>query len=130
MRKLIIATLFVSICYACSTSKKQTKKVQEKQSYYDLHRFERSQSGDSAIVIGAVHSLSGETFYQAAIDVNSDSIYRANGNKHIKFSLPSGKYIFTGIWIHFESLKTKNIEINKGDSLRLDFYLKEEVSLH
>ena len=130
MKKRIPIYLLLAVCFACSTSKSQTQNESKKQSYYDLQRFDRSHSSDSIIVIGSVHSLSGEIFSQAAIDVNDERLFRANGNEYIIIRLGPGKYTFTGLWIHFEPLKTEVIEINKGDSLRLNFYLKEEISLH
>lgn len=126
MKKLIISILFITLCYACSTSKEQINKIAQNQSHYHLMRFERSQSADSAIVVINAQEIGSKTMLPSyTIKVNDQDVFHIDNDTTGIIALESGNYSF-----HFLSLgglhaiQTKTYKIDKKDSLRINFYSK------
>jgi hypothetical protein len=59
-----------------------------------------------------------------AIQLNDKKVYRGSINGVFKFSVEPGKYRFTGKALPYEFVETKAITVNKGDSIKINFYLK------
>ena len=93
--------LFVFCTLSCKTAEPS----------YTLNRYDRTQPTDSALIIGTIQNKRGERFSGAAIKVNGKEVYKANRNGIIKFNLSPGEYYFTGLWIHYKPVKTKQLKL-------------------
>ncbi|MBN2732888.1 MAG: hypothetical protein JXR26_10710 [Balneolaceae bacterium] len=126
MRKLIIVTLFVSICYACSTSKTPIKKASENQSHYHLQRLTGSQNMDSAMVTLKAFRTDDDItkqFGYFSVKVNNVKWYETKGDSMINLKLKPGKYYFFATSVGYDTVRTNRINLTSTDSLLIDFYL-------
>lgn len=129
MKKKVIFLLFVSIWLGCSTNKPQTNNETKNKSHYHIQRYNKIQDADSAIVIGQIYNMTGNNIKCFYINIDSKKLYSECKNK-ITFTLTPNTYQFTGHMVGYDSVKTNKFFISAGDSLHINFYLEQEISLH
>lgn len=115
--------------YACSTNKYSIVESQSNKSYYHIQSYQNKMR-DSAVVVGFMSNMLGETLPCFVIMVDGRFSHKAECDGEVIISLVPGSYNFTAFWIGYDSVKTKQIEITRKDSIRIHFYLEPEVSLH
>jgi hypothetical protein len=55
--------------------------------------------------------------------------YADPGSGRYSFRIKPGKYKFVGMGLGYHSTQTKKVEVNNGDSVRIDFYLKVKETM-
>lgn len=123
---LVTSLLFVAFCSACSTSKKSVKETSENKSHYHLQRFERSQPGDSAIVVtqGKRDSDMLTSFIIKVIRKETYDAYEFGDQTTGIILLSPGTYIFEFLEPFSSKMKTREINLSRKDSVRINFYLE------
>lgn len=123
----------VTVGYACSTSKPNVQKTPENKSHYHILRLGNSQAQDSAIIIGNAYNISSAIDSKIkcfAIEVNNKIPFKDECNGRVKFSLTPDNYNFGISIVGYDSVKTHKFFISNGDSIKIDFYLEQDISLH
>lgn len=78
-----------------------------------------------SVIYGTIYDYdTREPTNTPAVQVNDKKIYRGNNNGVFKFSVEPGKYRFTGKAYPYIFVETKAITVNRGDSIKINFYLK------
>lgn len=129
MHKQIILLLFIGICVGCSTTKPEINKEVYNQSHYHIQRYSQEVATDSAIVIGQIFNMMGNNIKCFFIQGPNQKV-DSECNGQIKFTLAPDTYHFTGYMVGYDSVRTNKFFIGAGDSIRINFYLEQDISLH
>lgn len=127
MKKTILPLLLTIIWFGCSTNKPFTKNNDTSKSHYHIQNLSTVKSKDSAVVVGKIHNMAGENIDCFYINANSRKHYSKCDGKII-FKLKPDKYNFKGYFTGYDNVKTNTYEVNKGDSILIDFYLEVEFN--
>ncbi len=109
---------FLALCLCSCTIKDDN---------YKLSNFNSTSILDSAQVVLNVNDSMGNRFQVYAVKVNQEEIYNSESGQ-LTFKLPEGTYSFTGMWLHYTPVATELINLSRGDSIVIDFYLNQDTT--
>ncbi|WP_157287846.1 hypothetical protein [Pedobacter cryoconitis] len=113
---------FVGFNISCSTNQGLVKR---KDGSYNLN-IVNSTKGAEPLVIGVIYEYTAKEILPGAF-VKADKLPRIANDKVGKyvFNINPGKHSFEGFCVGYKSTYTKPILIKKGDTVKIDFYLKQ-----
>ncbi|WP_367864508.1 hypothetical protein [Pedobacter sp. WC2423] len=125
VRTIIITILAFSIFTGCVTQQGQ---VITKDGNYNVH-ISKSNSSKDPIVYGRLHEYNSDYIIKIGIvKINDSIIHHADTTGEFSFRVKSGRYSFKGRCIGNRDVKSKKIRANLGDSIKIDFYLKQDTT--
>lgn len=133
MKKLFIPFLFTIVWYGCSTTKPKENKAPVNKSHYHIQKYTRSQEQDSAIIVINAYNTSGSVDYTIEcffIKVNDNIFSKDPCVGYSVFTLPADNYEFKVKMVGYDSVKTHKFFVGAADSINIDFYLEQDISLH
>ncbi len=133
MRLFIFWLCICSGLLACESSKNVFYEAEREVGYdnggkYVITRFKNPSLGDSAVIFGAFSDIEKKDDYFYGVRIWIDNQYLSSLREpayHYKEKLIAGSHQIKAFYISYESIEIKNLELNPGDSVRIDFYLKE-----
>jgi hypothetical protein len=128
MRKYQIAVFLlcnVILIGGCSSKKELIPSIN---GYYRIH-FYKSKSSDRTVIFGNIYEYKTNIpLPVSAVKINNYISYKADTTGKYKFSVKPDTYTFTGIGLPYRFAGTDLIKVNLGDSVKIDFYLKPDIT--
>ena len=121
----IIFLLNVILVVACSSNKKLIPSIN---GYYRI-KFYKSPSTNRTIIFGNIYEYKTNQPLPLSVGkVNDYFRHNADIKGKYKFTVMPDNLIFTGAAYPYKFAETNSINVHKGDSIRIDFYLKPVVT--
>lgn len=125
VKKLAIPAfyLFILIISACS-SLKTVDTIENKNGVYYYRLIKGSDNGN-IVVCGTVASYNDKQMLPAGIRDQHHLLTHTNAKGIFSISVTPGKYRFEARAIPFAICRTKSVKLSPGDTLKIDFLLKD-----
>jgi len=99
--------------------------------FYQIKQMKRRLPNSEAILLGTVNDSRSKTrFAQLAMVVLNNQTVWADSTGHYKQEVKQGTYKIIGRNIFYNNVVVKHINIQKGDSLNIDFYLSSNPTVN
>lgn len=121
--KQSILLLYIILFIGCLPNKKLIPSIP---GYYRIHFYKSSSTGRTIIFGNIREYKTNSTIPISAVKLDNVLSYKADSAGRYKFTVKPNKYTFTGIGMPFRSAETDPIIVKRGDSVRIDFYLKPD----
>lgn len=122
MNKLYMLLVSIIVFCACSTHKPQIDNNSGKKSHYHIHRYEKTQPADSAIVVVNAKRINGDILNSFILKINESEIHEITDQKEAIIYLTSGSYTFEFLQELSYRTTTKKINLSAKDSVIINFY--------
>ncbi len=138
MRLFVFWLCICSGLLACESSKNVFYEAEREVGYdnggkYVITRFKNPSLGDSAVIFGEYRDIDDPDYelWGCGMSINNQE-WRWSADSYIyQYRLSSGLHRLRVSLISYESVTINDLELNPGDSVRIDFYLKEgDYPLH
>ena len=125
IRSIILTSLVYSVFTGCVTKQGLIKKTQGN---YDIN-ISKSNSTEDPVVYGAIKEYKTNLPLNGGIiKIDNKIINEANNAGKFKFNIKSGRHTFTSMLMGYYILKSENIKVFTGDTIKIDFYLKPDTT--
>lgn len=112
---------FVGFNISCSTKQGL---IIRKEGYYNLS-IVNSTKDDEPTVLGVIYDDTKEILPGAFVKADKSPRVTNDSVGRYEFKTYPGKHTFEGFSVGYKSTYTKTILIKKGDTVKIDFYLKQ-----
>lgn len=110
---------------ACLTPK---NRVKHRDGYYKISVL-NNKKNVAPVFFGKVYDELGGPFKGALLQIDDNKYQSADTLGKFLFSLPAGKHKLTAKNISYKFLTIKKINASLGDSISIDFYLKQDTTI-
>lgn len=116
-----IIFLIVVITSSCSANKRL---IGNNCSYYKL-KTHKTKLVTKPVIYGTFYDCETNTpLINPVLKINDSTHFKGDSKGRFKFFTYPGNYKFSGVSYPYLLLQTKTIKANKGDSIKIDFYLQ------
>lgn len=125
IRSIILNTLVYIAFTGCVTKQGLIKKTQGN---YDIS-ISKSNSTRDPFVYGVIKEYrTNDPLNGGIIKIDNKIIKKANNAGKFEFNIKSGRHTFTNMLMGYYILKSENIKLIAGDTIKIDFYLKPDTT--
>ena len=125
LKNQILVLLNMILFVNCSSNKKLIPSIN---GYYTI-KFYKSSSTNRTVILGNIYEYKTNLpLPLSVVKVNDYFRHNADIKGKYKFTVLPDNLIFTGTAYPYKYAETNSIDVHKGDSIRIDFYLKPVVT--